>query len=265
MGGLGGLSLIAPAVAAADAAARKGAAPSQARTYVLVHGAWHGGWCWRDTAAILRKAGHVAHMPTLSGLGERSHLGVDIVNLDLHIKDVVNLITFEELTDIVLVGHSYAGMVITGVADRLADRIRSIVYLDAFVPQKDGDSVRKLEGPSVGDATAAMGKDGWSVAAPSAASLGVKPENRARVDRLCTRQPLATMLQELQLTGAHKSIRDRHFVYATGWGSPAGTTPFRRYYEQLRGDPAWKVQRVDHGHDMMVDEPRATAELLMRL
>ncbi|WP_420144142.1 alpha/beta fold hydrolase [Sphingobium sp.] len=232
------------------------------RTFVLVHGAWHGGWCYKDMAAILRRAGHTVYTPTLTGLGERSHIGGNIVNLDMHVQDVVHMIAYEELRDIVLVGHSYGGMVITGVADRLADTISTIVYLDAFVPQNDGDSVRKLAGPSVGDATGAMGMDGWSVAPPTAESLGVRPGNRDRVDRLCTRQPFATMLQGLKLSGRHKDIANRHFVFATGWGGADANTPFRPYYEKLRDDPAWKVHVVPFGHDMMVDEPDAVAKLL---
>jgi pimeloyl-ACP methyl ester carboxylesterase len=103
--------------------------------FVLVHGAWIGGWCWRPNAQALRKAGHEVFTPTLTGLGERSHLMNPSINLDTHVADIVNVIKHEELSDIVLVGHSYGGMVVTGVADTLADKIRSLVYLDAFVPE----------------------------------------------------------------------------------------------------------------------------------
>ena len=101
--------------------------------FVLVHGAWIGGWCWRPNAQALRKAGHEVFTPTLTGLGERSHLMNPGINLDTHIADIVNVIKHEELSDVVLVGHSYGGMVVTGVADTLADKIRSLVYLDARV------------------------------------------------------------------------------------------------------------------------------------
>ena len=103
--------------------------------FVLVHGAWIGGWCWRPNAQALRKAGHEVFTPTLTGLGERSHLMNPGINLDTHIADIVNVFKHEELSDVVLVGHSYGGMVVTGVADALADKIRSLVYLDAFVPE----------------------------------------------------------------------------------------------------------------------------------
>jgi pimeloyl-ACP methyl ester carboxylesterase len=111
--------------------------------FVLVHGGWHGGWCWRDTARHLRSLGHEAFTPTLIGLGERSHLLSAAINLDTHITDVMNVIEYEGLSDVVLVGHSYGSMVVTGVADRMRDRIASLVYVDAFLPE-DGDSVLSL-------------------------------------------------------------------------------------------------------------------------
>src|SRR5579859_7931096 len=104
-------------------------------TYVLVHGAWHGGWSWRAVAAGLRAAGQEAHAPSLTGLGDRRHLAAPDIDLETHVLDVVNLLEMEDLTDVVLVGHSYGGMVVTGAADRVPSRIRTLVYLDAFVPE----------------------------------------------------------------------------------------------------------------------------------
>ena len=109
------------------------------QTYVLVHGAYGGGWLWRDVAAGLRARGHGAWTPTLTGLGERAHLLSGQITVETHILDVVGLITAEELGDVILVGHSYGGMVVTGVVDRMPDRIRHVVYLDALVPE-DGDT-----------------------------------------------------------------------------------------------------------------------------
>src|SRR5262249_15229204 len=104
-------------------------------TFVLVHGAWHGGWRWRDVAARLRRAGHDVYAPSLTGLGERAHLARPGIALDDHVQDVVALLQMEALSEVVLVGHSYGGMVVTGAADREAARIRRLVYLDAFVPE----------------------------------------------------------------------------------------------------------------------------------
>src|SRR5262245_40465445 len=103
-------------------------------TYVLVHGGGHGGWCYQRVARLLRAGGHDVYTPTLTGLGERSHLVGPNVDLDLHIRDVCELLHYEDLRDVILVGHSYGGMVITGVADRAADRVARLVYLDAATP-----------------------------------------------------------------------------------------------------------------------------------
>ena len=113
---------------------------TEKKTFVLVHGAWHGGWCYRHTAAALRKVGHEVFTPTHTGVGERAHKADENVTLETHIRDVAGCIEAEEISDIILVGHSYGGMVITGVADRMADRIKALVYLDAFVPD-DGESL----------------------------------------------------------------------------------------------------------------------------
>src|ERR687891_1282819 len=115
-------------------------------TYVLVHGGGHGGWCYRSVPRILRSAGHDVHAPTLTGLGDRSHLVTADIDLDVHITDVVNLLRYEDLRDVVLVGHSYGGMVITGVADRAAGRVGHLVYLDAATPV-NGQSLADIAGP----------------------------------------------------------------------------------------------------------------------
>jgi pimeloyl-ACP methyl ester carboxylesterase len=114
-------------------------------TFVIVHGAWGGGWAWQKVDRMLRARGHEVYRPTLSGLGERVHLAGTAIGLDTHIDDVVNVLIYEDLRDVVLVGHSYGGMVITGVADRAPDRIRRMVYLDAFVPN-DGESLMAITG-----------------------------------------------------------------------------------------------------------------------
>jgi len=130
--------VLAAAVVAMSAAPAKTQQPTH--TYVIVHGAWGGGWDWRHVDSLLTAAGNRVHRPTLTGLGERVHLLTPAVDLSTHITDIVNVIRFENLRDVVLVGHSYGGMVISGVADRIPDRIRHVVYLDAFVPE-DGESV----------------------------------------------------------------------------------------------------------------------------
>src|ERR1700716_4020236 len=135
--------LAAGASLGAAVAAGMGSAQAQAepRIFVLVHGAWHGGWCWRRVADRLRAGGHTVFTPTLTGLGERAHLLRAGIGLDTHITDVVNAMAGEELTDVLLCGHSYGGFVISGVAERLAPAIRALVFLDAFMP-RNGETVQ---------------------------------------------------------------------------------------------------------------------------
>ena len=120
-------------------------------TYLLVHGAWHGGWCWRRVTDILRAEGHTVFTPTLTGLGERAHLARPEIDLETHISDVLGVLDAEELDDVILCGHSYGGMVITGVADRLPGRIKALVYLDAFVPEHGESVIDLYAGPRQAD------------------------------------------------------------------------------------------------------------------
>src|SRR5271157_4298241 len=135
--------------------------------FVLVHGAWHGSWCWKRVRRLLQAKGHDVFTPTLTGVADRSHLMSREVNLETHILDVVNLIRWEELSDIVLCGHSYGGAVVTGAADRVPDRIRSLVYLDAFVPENGENVVQHA--PFEGDQVV----DGWKVLPILAETFGV--------------------------------------------------------------------------------------------
>jgi pimeloyl-ACP methyl ester carboxylesterase len=217
--------------------------------FVLVHGAWHGGWCWRRVADILAAKGHRVFAPTLTGLAERSHLLDERVNLSTHIADVVNLVRWEELMDIVLVGHSYGGMVVTGAADKMSERIASLVYLDAFVPES-GQSMQDLR-PREMPATVGM-------APISAETFRVNERDRAWVDRQCTPHPVASMREKLALTGAYRAVRRKVYIRAAEYPSPA----FEPTYERLKSDPGWVVHRVPCGHDVMIDMPDALAELL---
>ena len=134
-------------------------------TFVLVHGAWHGSWCWKHVRKRLQHAGHDVFTPTLTGVGERCHLASPNVNLSTHIADILSLIQWEELSRIILCGHSYGGFVISGVADRIPDRIRALVYLDAFVPE-DGECLFDLVSPEMAAGMrrqAATSGDGWKV------------------------------------------------------------------------------------------------------
>lgn len=234
------------------------------RTYVLVHGAWHGGWCWARVAERLQRQGHRVLTPTLTGLGERVHLASRAVNLDTHIQDVVAVLDAEELSGIVLCGHSYGGMVITGAADQIADRIAALVYLDAFVPE-DGQSMQALRPPETNARTKALVDtegDGWLVPPRSAASFDVeRPDDRAWVDRRCVPQPYACMTQPVRLTGAWRRVGVKMYIRATGYRA----SPFGSFAERARTDPGWRYHDIDCGHDVMIDRPEELTALLARM
>src|SRR4029453_15904499 len=173
--------------------------------YVLVHGGGHGGWCYQPVARLLRAAGHDVYTPTLTGLGERAHLVGPHVDLDLHIQDVVALLRYEDLHDVILVGHSYGGMVITGIADRAADRIGRLVYLDAANPV-NGQSLIDVAGPVI-ESVRPFGEvvDGVELVllpAPGAGAFyGVTdPDDVAWMDERLTGHPWACFEQKLELT-----------------------------------------------------------------
>lgn len=238
--------------------------------FVLVHGAWHGGWCYRDTARALRAAGHTVHTPTHSGVGERAHQSAENITLETHIRDVCGCIEAEELDDVILCGHSYGGMVITGVADRMSSRIQALVYLDAFVPehgQSLTDLLRIALPPEVAagflgafHGTALENHSGLMAPIPAEA-FGIKAENRAWVDRRCVGQPLATFEMPLLLKGAGAAVPQRLYILADGWDP----SPFRHFAAKFDGQPGWRVTKLASSHDVMVDMPAELAAELMTL
>jgi pimeloyl-ACP methyl ester carboxylesterase len=238
--------------------------------FVLVHGAWHGGWCWRDTADALRAKGHAVFTPTHTGVGERAHQRAENITLETHIRDVCGCIEAEELSDVVLCGHSYGGMVITGVADRLPDRVQALVYLDAFVPQH-GQSLNALLplalGPEVAGnfletfrSDALEGNSGLMNPIP-AEVFNVAADRRAWVDRRCVPQALATFESPILLTGAGAAVKQRVYILADGWDP----SPFRYFAARCQGQPGWRVVKMPCGHDVMVDQPLELAAELLQL
>ncbi len=238
--------------------------PSPARTFVLVHGASRGGWCYARVAERLRAQGHRVLTPTLSGLAERSSENTRPINLTTHIHDILDLFRWEELEDVVLCGHSYGGMVVGGVADRIPDRIRNLVFLDAVIPENGtcmadytfpGEALLEVMG-----AVGAFG-GGLLLPAPPAAFFNVNEADRAMVDRLCTPHPMASLIEKISLGGDHERIRNRAYIHATNWGFP----PIVQQYERARALPGWKVFEVESGHDIMIDAPDRLAEILNAL
>jgi pimeloyl-ACP methyl ester carboxylesterase len=230
-------------------------------TFVLVHGAWHGGWCYGRVAERLRSAGHAVFTPTLTGCGERSHRLDGTVNLSAHIEDVLAVFRYEGIESAVLAGHSYGGMVITGVADRIADRVSALVYLDAFVPE-DGNSLFDLNRPEnlqrFIEAAGSLG--GIAIPPPPAAFFNINAADVPLYDELAGPHPIAAMIERLPLSGAHRAVRRRIYVHAT---ELPRESPFKPFYEKTKASPDWETHALACGHSMMLDEPQRTAEILL--
>jgi pimeloyl-ACP methyl ester carboxylesterase len=232
-----------------------------ARTFVLVHGAWHGGWCWQRVAARLREDGDSVFTPTLTGVGERAHLLRAGIDLNTHITDIVNVLKWEDLKDVVLCGHSYGGFVISGVAEQAAPLIRSIVFLDAFVPN-NGESVQDLTGPAVREAIAKAVQDGDLAIAPRPAeAFNVNPDDRAWVDRMCVGQPIATFTDTIALTDARDHIARKSYIRAAYYANPG----FDKALAAARADSSWRTYDLPCGHDVMVDMPERLSEILLEV
>jgi pimeloyl-ACP methyl ester carboxylesterase len=234
-------------------------------TYVLVHGGGHGGWCYRKVVALLRAAGHEVYAPTLTGLGERSHLIHPGVDLDVHITDIVNVLHYEDLYSVILVGHSYGGMVITGVVDRIAHRIDHLVYLDAALPE-DGESLVSMNPLTMEPTYAGVRTiDGVELVLwpdPEAESyFGVTdPDDVAWMRTRLTAHPWKSFAQPLRLQdpgAVRRKPRTNINCVETLSRRPAA--------RQARAFDADNVWEIDTGHDLMITESALVAQMLLRL
>ena len=224
---------------------------------VLVHGAWHGGWCWKYVKRILNNKSIEVFTPTLTGLGDRHHLNI-FTNLDTHIADIVNLIESEELSDVTLVGHSYAGMVITGVADKLRGRIKKLIYVDAFVPDSGqcvfdllSDERRKMLMQTV-NAT-------QKIPPLSARFLGVtNSHDIAWLNRRMMPQRASTFSQKLFFNDISEIKR----VYIHCMNPPSGS--FGQFARRFADDPTWKYFELNTGHDCMITAPQDLASVIIQ-
>ncbi|MEU9831802.1 alpha/beta fold hydrolase [Streptosporangium sp. NPDC048047] len=216
-------------------------------TFVLVPGMCHGGWSYRPLTERLRRHGHEVYPLTLTGVGERAHLLDAGVNLETHIVDVTAVLEAEEIDDAVLVGHSYGGMVVTGVADRVPDRVDSLVYLDAVVP---GD------GESCWDLVPAWERE-WYLDVTEA---GYATRPLPFFDPRATPHPLASLLQPIRLAGDLSRFRRRDYVYATEWDRES---PFAPVYRRLSEDPSWTTHALAARHNLMRDAPDDLLKILL--
>ena len=209
---------------------------------------------WQRLAPLLRRAGHEVCTPSLTGIGERAHHASPSVDLEAHIADVLGTIRYERLKESVLVGHSYGGMVVTGVADRVPERINTLVYLDAFVPQ-NGQALLDLLPARVREH---FPKDGWQVPALPPAAQGMKDEREiAWLEGRRDAQPMRTFTQKLKLEGRYRG--QRVYVSCTGY-SPTSFAPFA---ERARNDAAWRYHELPTHHYPHVSMPAETAGVLL--
>ncbi len=235
-------------------------------TFVLVHGGWHGGWCWQKVIPFLEAAGHEVYAPTLTGLAERASLLTPDVGLDTHIQDVVGLLEDKNLHGVILVGHSYGGMVITGVVDAVPERIAHLVDLDTFVP-RDGEAMVDVSPLVIGLLLRKQAHgDRWRIDSQGTYGVTTEPD-RTWVLSKVTPQPRKTLEQSLHLKNpAIVSATPRTHIECTSGGfffslmrrilAPRALPPT---------EPGWRLRQLPTGHDAMITMPRELADLLLEV
>mgnify|MGYP003134479837 CR=1 FL=1 len=231
-------------------------------TFVLVHGAWGGAHTWRSVRPLLRTAGHAVFTPSLTGIGERSHLAGPQVGLTTHVDDVANQIFYEDLDDLVLLGFSYGGMVVTGALEHVGDRVRELVYLDAFVPD-DGRSVADIAGidaggrPGIGTA--------WTI--PPSPRTFDDPAEAAFAEPRRTPQPVRTFTERVRLARPLETLGiGLTYVKATQDARESGRPdPFWEAADRARGHPSWRYHEIDSNHMVPQNRPAELTEILFSL
>jgi pimeloyl-ACP methyl ester carboxylesterase len=227
---------------------------------VLAHGAWSAGWAWKKVRPLMRLAGHEFFAPTYTGLGERAHLARPEIDLSTHIQDVLSVLEIEDLREVTLLGHSYGGMVATGVADLVPERLARVIYLDAFVP-RDGQSLFDLLGPR-GEANmrrgAAREGEGWKIP-PNPPSADTSPADLAWTGPRRRPQPIRTFEQRIRLAGTPPP---RHYIYARKAG-PGDV--FRQFAERARSEPGWTCHQIDSSHSPNITCPDLVMQVLTQI
>ncbi|WP_312792330.1 alpha/beta fold hydrolase [Sphingobacterium sp.] len=232
-------------------------------TFVLVHGAWHGGWCWQAVSQQLTDAHYKVYSPTLTGLGERKHLIQPSVDIDTHIQDIVNLIEMEDLHDVYLVGHSYAGAIIAGVADRIQSRLHKLIFLDAMIIE-NGQSPISLQPESVQKVQLKNIQRQENFTPFDVALFGVTdPSMVSWVKERLTPQPYGTFAQRLQLKNQYGNGLPLVYIACTDPQLPI----MKEMSEKVRADHKlnWQHLEIATGHDAMLTQPQKLADLLKGL
>jgi len=244
---------------ASGGAVSEARAQTASKTFVLIHGAWLGGWCWRRVSDLLEKKGHKVFSPTLTGLGERSHLLSKDINLDTHVTDIVNVIKWENLTDICLVAHSYGGWPGSGALEQIGSNVSSIVWLDAFKPE---NGQKPVDFTSFSKAVLASAEKGEvSIPAPKAGPVLVNENDRAWLDSKATAQPMGTYLQPIKLSGALGKVAKKTYIRIPRFPSPA----FDKALAECKADKTWNtIENATSGHVVMMDAPEWLADQLLK-
>lgn len=249
---------------ATSGAASCARAQSQAkRNFVLVHGAWHGGWCWKYVREALQAEGHTVFSPSLTGLGDRVHLRNPDVNLTTHVTDVVNLIEYEELEDVILVGHSYGGHVVAWAADKVKERLSHVAFLDAALPT-DGEP---FLAPGVGEGRIKDATDGYLMAVQSMEDfLGIPLDHPLHdwVARHLVEHPLPTLMETVVYENGGPAGLPKTFVRCTG-NPRMQSGEADPVFAMTEADPEWSYVTIETGHDLMVTAPDETTDILLKI
>lgn len=227
-------------------------------TFLVAHGAWSAGWVWKKMHALLRARGHELYAPTYTGVGERVHLAHKGIKLSDHIADMLNVIEFNSLDRFILIGHSYGGMVATGIADRVPEKVAKLVYLDAFAP-KDGKAAFDHMPAETRARMEASAVDGWRLP-PSPTPPDTSPEDVAWITPRRMHQPIETFREPLTLKNGETKI-PRSYIYAA---RSAPGDMFRQFAERARAE-GWQYFEMDASHSPHVTAPEALAEVLDKI
>lgn len=226
-------------------------------TFVIIHGAWAGGYEFHTVASLLRQAGHEVYTPTLTGLSERVHLAHPNIDLDTHIQDILAVLEYEDLRHVILVGYSYGGMIASGVAERIPERLGHVVYVDAFLPTND-QSVAEIVGPEfmapLLEAARNYG-DGWRI--PPDPTFGPRQ----------TAHPLKTFTQKLRMVNRAAALLPRTFIYCTEDEKELGTVSsvMKQAAEKTSADPNWRYRELKTGHVPAETMPHELTALLLEV
>ena len=233
-------------------------------TFLFVHGAFVGGWSWKKVTALLRAAGHEVYTPTLTGLGERVHLLNPDIDLETHIRDILGVISYEELAGVILVGHSYSGLVIASVADRVPQRIAHLVYLDAFIPQDGQSALDLFDSPDRAAIEERVQRGGkrWLLPPREAAHYGITSEEDMRwAWEKFVSQPFETWRQPVRLVNPAAGVLPRTYIFCTATEG----FPFAPSAQRARTELGWRYRELATAHYAMITAPQQLTRLLLEL